>query len=69
MLAPVLFAVHWLTGRVWFYGLLALMTAGIAILHGYWFHYSNGIHWRTAEPLDRYLELIGKSAARSSASR
>ncbi len=60
LLALVFAAVHLLAGRWWFYALLALMAACIAFLHGYWFHYRHGIHWRTAEPSDRYLRLIGK---------
>lgn len=59
-IALVFAAVHFFIGRVVFYGLLALMTAAIAVLHGYWFHHRNGIHWRTAEPRARYLELIGE---------
>jgi hypothetical protein len=47
-------------GRRSFYGLLTLMTAGMAILHGYWFHHRHGIHWRTAEPREKYLQVIGK---------
>ena len=47
-------------GRRVFFGLLGLMTAGMVILHGYWFHHRHGIHWRTAEPRDRYLQLIGQ---------
>ncbi|MEJ2263719.1 MAG: hypothetical protein P8X95_09755 [Anaerolineales bacterium] len=26
----------------------------------YWFHFRHGVHWRTAEPRDRYLQLIGE---------
>ena len=60
LLAGVFFAIHQLAGRPWFYGLLILMATGMAILHGYWFHYRHGIHWRTAEPREKYLRLIGK---------
>jgi hypothetical protein len=52
--------IHSTLGRSFFYGLLALMTMGIGILHGYWFHYKHGIHWRTAEPRAKYLQLIGE---------
>jgi hypothetical protein len=62
-LAAVFFAVHQLVGRQWFYGLLIAMAAGIALLHGYWFQHRHGIHWRTAEPRERYLRLIGKPKA------
>ena len=60
LLAVVFFAIHRLAGRQWFYGVLLVMAAGIAFLHGYWFHYRHGIHWRTAEPREKYLRLIGK---------
>lgn len=53
-------AVDYFLGRSFFYGLLGLMAIGIAILHGYWFHYRHGIHWRTAQPRDKYLRLIGE---------
>lgn len=45
-------------GRRAFYAVLGLMTGAIGLLHGYWFHHRHGIHWRTAEPRDRYLALI-----------
>ena len=60
LLAGVFFAIHQLAGRQWFYSLLIVMAAGMALLHGYWFHYRHGIHWRTAEPREKYLRLIGK---------
>ncbi len=60
LLAVVFFAIHQLAGRLWFYGLLMVMAVGTAVLHGYWFHYRHGIHWRTAEPREKYLRLIGK---------
>jgi len=60
LLAAVFFAIHQLAGRQWVYGLLMVMAASIALLHGYWFHYRHGIHWRTAEPREEYLRLIGK---------
>ncbi len=61
VLFVVFLPIHYFGGRGIFYGLLLLMTAGIAILHGYWFHFKNGIHWRTAEPRDKYLLLIGEA--------
>lgn len=60
VLTLVFSPIHYFFGRGFFYGLLALMSVGIGILHGYWFHYRNGIHWRTAEPRDKYLQLIGE---------
>jgi hypothetical protein len=62
VLFVVFFAVRYFIGRVPFYSLLVLMTLGIGILHGYWFHFRHGIHWRTAEPRDRYLALIGEES-------
>ena len=61
VLLGVLVFVHLLFGPIAFFGVLALLTVGIAVLHGYWFHYRHGIHWRTAEPKDKYLTLIGSS--------
>ena len=61
LLAFVFFAIHQVAGRAWFYSLLAVMAVGIGLLHGYWFHYRHGIHWRTAEPRNKYLNLIGKA--------
>ena len=58
-LLAVLAAVHLTVGRIGFYAFLGLLTAGMILLHGYWFHCRHGIHWRTAEPKDRYLTLIG----------
>lgn len=60
VLTAVFLAVRLLLARPYFYGLLGLMTTGIAILHGYWFHYRHDIHWRKAEPRDKYLQLIGE---------
>ncbi len=60
VMALIFAAIHYGLGRPYFYGLLGVMTLGIAILHGYWFHHRHGIHWRKAEPRDKYLELIGE---------
>jgi hypothetical protein len=61
-LVLVFSVVHTLGGRRAFYGLLGLMTGAIGVLHGYWFQHRHGIHWRTAEPRQRYLALIGQPA-------
>lgn len=53
-------AVRIILGRKFFYSLLGLMSAAMTVLHGYWFHHRHGIHWRTAEPREKYLQLIGK---------
>ena len=56
----IFFAIYYFWGRWLFYSLLGLMAVGIGILHGYWFHVRHGIHWRTAEPREKYLRLIGE---------
>ncbi|MEM7334232.1 MAG: hypothetical protein AAF490_19255 [Chloroflexota bacterium] len=53
-------AIHYFGSRIAFFSVIALMSIGIGILHGYWFHYRNGIHWRTAHPKEKYFQLIGK---------
>ncbi len=63
-MSGVFVVVHVTFGRRFFYGLLALMTTGMAVLHGYWFHCRHGIHWRTAEPREKYLQLIMLSTHR-----
>lgn len=55
--------IRYRAGRLWFYLSISTLTAGIVVLHGWWFHYRHGVHWRTAEPRDRYLRLIGKAPA------
>ena len=55
----VLYVAHGLGGRYAFYGVVAFATVGMMVLHLYWFHVRHGIHWRTAEPREKYLELIG----------
>ena len=46
-------------GRVAFYVLLSILGLGMTVLHAWWFP-KNGVHWRTAEPRSRYLDLIGR---------
>ena len=60
VLSCLLFAIYRYAGRAYFYGVLGLLSVGIGILHGYWFHYKHGIHWRKAEPREKYYQLIGK---------
>ena len=45
-------------GRVWFYVMLAVMTAGVAVIHGWWLP-RHGINGWTAEPQEKYYELRG----------
>ncbi len=57
--------VHLLIGRVAFYSVLFALAIAISVLHGYWFHHRHRIHWRTAQPRDEYLRLIGKADEKS----
>lgn len=59
VLFAIFFPLRYFAGRRLFYSLLLLMSLGIGILHGYWFHFRHGIHWRTAQPREKYLQLIG----------
>jgi hypothetical protein len=61
VISAILGSIYGLVGRGAYYGAVAIMTVGIAILHGYYFHYRHGIHWRTAEPRARYLALVDKN--------
>ena len=44
-------------GRTWAYGLLALPFIGVVYVHGVWLP-RHGINGWTAEPYDKYLELM-----------
>lgn len=44
-------------GRAWAFGLLVLMLLGAAIIHLWWLP-KNGVNGWTAEPRNRYYELI-----------
>ena len=46
-------------GRYTFWAIIALMTIGQVILHG-WYFPKQGINGLTAEPYDKYLEVIEK---------
>jgi amino acid transporter len=48
-----------LFSRYAFWGMIALMTAGQVYLHG-WYFPKHGINGLTAEPHDKYLEVIKK---------
>jgi len=47
-------------GRMWVFGLLALMGGGALYVHGWWLP-AHGINGWTAEPYDVYLSLITKT--------
>ena len=46
-----------LLGRVWAFGFLAVLLLGAAIIHLWWLP-KNGVNGWTAEPRDKYYELI-----------
>jgi len=48
-----------LFGRYAFWGVITLMTLGQIYLHG-WYFPKHGIHGLTAEPHDKYLEVINQ---------
>jgi hypothetical protein len=55
----VLAAIGILFGRLAFWGVIGLMTIGQVYLHG-WYFPKHGINGLTAEPHDKYLEVIKK---------
>lgn len=44
-------------GRVWAFGFLAVLLLGAAIIHLWWLP-KNGVNGWTAEPKEKYYELI-----------
>lgn len=64
IIGVILACIYVVAGKNIYYATLALMTLLIAILHGYYFQYRHGIHWRKAEPRERYLELVNKMKSR-----
>jgi hypothetical protein len=63
VLLAILAAAYAVAGPWAAYGLLALVVGAILAVHFWWLR-RNGIHPITAEPRERYLELIGKRAGR-----
>ena len=53
-----------LFSRYSFWGVIALMTIGQVYLHG-WYFPKHGINGLTAEPHDKYLEVIAKMKGNS----
>jgi hypothetical protein len=51
-------------GRIWAYGVLAIPLLGAAWVHLYWLP-KHGINGWTAEPRDKYLELVTRRQAGS----
>jgi Mg/Co/Ni transporter MgtE len=56
-LAAVLATIGHFAGRAAFWGVIAALTLAQIVLHAWWFP-RHGVHWRTAEPRERYLALI-----------
>jgi hypothetical protein len=64
VLATIL-ALSFTVGRLWAYGVLMLPLLAAAWVHLYWLP-KHGINGWTAEPYDKYLELVGGQRERSS---
>lgn len=45
-------------GREWSYVLYAVIGVALVVIHGWWLP-RNGVNGLTAEPRDRYYELVG----------
>ena len=45
-------------GRQWTYVLIGLICVGLIVVHGWWLP-RNGVNGLTAEPRERYYELLG----------
>ena len=45
-------------GRAWTYAFLGAIAVGIVVVHGWWLP-KHGINGLTAEPREKYYELIG----------
>ena len=45
-------------GRLWTYLLIAAICVGVVVVHGWWLP-KHGVNGLTAEPRDRYYELLG----------
>ena len=48
-----------LAGRAWMYALLGTIVLGVAVVHGWWLP-RKGVNGWTAEPRERYYEVIGE---------
>jgi hypothetical protein len=60
----VLTVIGILFGRPAFWGVISLMTIGQVYLHG-WYFPKHGINGLSAEPHDKYLEVINKMKGNS----
>jgi len=59
ILMSILAVIGTLFGRYVFWGIITLMTLGQIYLHG-WYFPKHGINGLTAEPHEKYLEVIEK---------
>ena len=59
VVVSILAVIGILFSRYVFWGMIALMTIGQVYLHG-WYFPKHGINGLTAEPHDKYLEVIAK---------
>jgi hypothetical protein len=60
----VLAAIGFFLSKYAFWGVIGLMTIGQVYLHG-WYFPKHGINGLTAEPHDKYLEVIAKMKGNS----
>ena len=64
VVVSILAVIGILFSRYAFWGMIALMTIGQVYLHG-WYFPKHGINGLTAEPHDKYLEVIAKMKGNS----
>jgi len=65
--ATIFVALITTTGRAWGYAFLAVPLVGALAVHCWWLP-KHGINGWTAEPRDKYLELVGAKPRRSNES-
>ena len=63
MVTVALSTIHLSFGRSSYWLTLGLMTIGIFLVHVVWFQLIHGVHWRKAEPREKYLNLIARETA------
>ena len=68
VLLAILVGIGLVGGRIAFWSAIALLTAGQVVPHAWWFP-KNGVNGLTAEPRERYLELIAKMKSRDRSAR
>ena len=63
MVTVALSAIYISFGRTGYWLALGVMTIGILLVHVVWFQLIHGVHWRKAEPREKYLNLIAGETA------